>query len=69
MSTNNLCFRAEIRQNNVYPCKPHVYYIKVRFEGSNLYKYVFVMVRRSCRRDVFPFYVSFRVNMIFLLHT
>ena len=32
-STHNLCFWAEIRKNNVYPCKPQFYYIKVGFKG------------------------------------
>ena len=31
------------KKNNVYPCKPHFYYIKVGFKGSKLYRYVFVM--------------------------
>ena len=31
-STHNLCFRAKIRKN-VYPCKPHFYYIKVGCTG------------------------------------
>ena len=31
-------------KNNVYPCKPQFYYIKVGFKGgSKLYRYVFVM--------------------------
>ena len=29
--------------NNVYPCKPHFCYIRVRFKGSKLYRRVFVM--------------------------
>ena len=32
------------KKNNVYPCKPQFYYIKVGFKGSKLYRYVFVMV-------------------------
>ena len=31
-STHNLCLRAKIRKN-VYPCKPHFYYIKVGCKG------------------------------------
>ena len=31
-------------QNNVYPCKPQFHYIKVGFEGSKLYRHVFVMI-------------------------
>ena len=35
-STHNLWFRAEIREN-VYPCKPQFYYIKVGFKGGEKY--------------------------------
>ena len=31
-------------KNNVYPCKPQFYYIKVGFQGSKLYRRVFVMM-------------------------
>ena len=30
-------------KNNVYPCKPQFYFIKVGFMGSKLYRHVFVM--------------------------
>ena len=33
-------FLIRNKKNNVYPCKPHFYYIKV---GFKLYRYVFVM--------------------------
>ena len=36
-------FLSRNKKNNVYPCKPHLYYIKVVFKGSKLYRYVFVM--------------------------
>ena len=36
-------FLSKNKKNNVYPCKPQFYYIKVGFKGSNLYRYVFVM--------------------------
>ena len=29
-------FRAEIKKNNVYPCKPQFYYIKVGFMGVKI---------------------------------
>ena len=45
-STHNLYFWAEIRKNNVYPCKPQFNYIKVGFNGSNLYRHVFVMLNQ-----------------------
>ena len=32
------------KKNNVYPCKPEFYYIKVGLRGSKLYWYVFVMI-------------------------
>ena len=31
------------KKNNVYPCKPQFYYIKVGSKGSKLYRHVFVM--------------------------
>ena len=37
-------FLSRNKKNNVYPCKPQFYYIKVRFKGSKLYRYVFVML-------------------------
>ena len=42
-STYNLCFRAKIREN-VYPCKPEFYYIKVGYKG--------VYSTRICYHDV-----------------
>ena len=32
------------KKNNVYPCKPQFYYIKVGLGGSKLYRYVFEMI-------------------------
>ena len=32
----NLCFWAEIRKKNVYPCKSQFYYIKVGFKGVKI---------------------------------
>ena len=37
-------FLSRNKKNNVYPCKPQFYYIKVGFKGSELYRYVFVMI-------------------------
>ena len=38
-------FLCRNKKNNVYPCKPQFYYIKVGFHGgSTLYRYVFVMI-------------------------
>ena len=36
-------FLSRNKQNNVYPCKPQFYYIKVGFKGLKLYRHVFVM--------------------------
>ena len=36
-------FLSRNKKNNVYPCKPQFYYIKVGLRGSKLYRYVFVM--------------------------
>ena len=34
--THILCVWAEIRKNNVNPCKPQFYYIKVEFKGVKI---------------------------------
>ena len=41
-------FLSRNKKNNVYPCKPQFYYIKVGFKGgggggSKFYRHVFVM--------------------------
>ena len=36
-------FLSRNKKNNVYPCKPQFYYIKVGFKGSKLYRHVFMM--------------------------
>ena len=36
-------FLSRNKKNNVYPCKPQFYCIKVGFKGAKLYRYVFVM--------------------------
>ena len=36
-------FLSRNKKNNVYPCKPQFYYIKVGLRGSKLYRHVFVM--------------------------
>ena len=35
MNTHNLCFSRN-KKNNVYPCKPKFYYIKVGFKGVKI---------------------------------
>ena len=38
-------FLRRNKKNNVYPCKPQFYYIKVGFQGVKLYRHVFVMAK------------------------
>ena len=38
-------FLSRNKKNNVYPCKPQFYYIKVGFKGSKLYRYVSMMIK------------------------
>ena len=40
-------FLSKNKKNNVYPCKPQFYYIKVGFKGSELYKHVSVMRKNT----------------------
>ena len=37
-------FLSRNEKNNVYPCKPQLYYIR-GLRGSKLHRYVFVMTR------------------------
>ena len=34
--THNLCFLTKSKKNNVYLCKPQLYYIKVGFKGVKI---------------------------------
>ena len=36
-------FLSRNKKNNVYPCKPQFFYIKVGFKGVKIYRSVFVM--------------------------
>ena len=36
-------FLSRNKKNNVYPCKPQFYYIKVEFKGVKLYRAAFMM--------------------------
>ena len=42
-NTFNICFRAEIRKNYLYPCKPHFFYVKSFLPGCSLHRLVFLM--------------------------
>ena len=53
------------KKNNVYPCKPQFYYIKVGLRGSELYRYVFVMMFQLCI-SVFPASKGGKVNTCFI---
>ena len=63
-------FLTRNKKNNIYPCKPQFYYIKVGFKGVKLYWYVFVMRARSVRKNI----NNFRSNeecsgvLIYLVH-
>ena len=37
-------FLSRNKKNNVYPCKPQFYYIKVGFKGVKIYRHVFVII-------------------------
>ena len=38
-------FLSKNKNNNVYPCKPQFYYIKMGFKRVKLYRHVFMMDR------------------------
>ena len=44
-------FLSRNNKNNVYPCKPQFYCIKVGFKGFKLYTYVFVMQASNLKTD------------------
>ena len=46
-------FLSRNKNNNVYPCKPQFYYIKVGFKGPTLYRHVFVMGLARCGKGAF----------------
>ena len=55
ISAQNI-FLSRNKNNNVYPCKPQFYYIKVGFKwgwglggGAKLYRHVFVMTNRYAK--------------------
>ena len=43
-------FLSRNKKNNVYPCKPQFYYIKVGFKGVKLYRCGFVMVNNTIKK-------------------
>ena len=56
-------FLSRNKKNNVYPCKPQFYYIKVGFKR--------VRIILACFRDAFipaSFAVNYRITLFFSLH-
>ena len=55
-------FLSRNKKNNIYPCKPRFYYIKVGFKGSKLHRYVFVMCFLSSR---YYYYYYFQFSFMY----
>ena len=61
-------FLSRNKKNNVYPCKPQFYYIKVRFKGVRIIEVCFRDVqRRTCaaeKRNIFQqsYFLRHRYN-------
>ena len=59
---------SRYKKNNVYPWKPQFYYIKVGFEGSKLYRHVFVMIFYFSSTDmcftIFPYFLQYCLGHI-----
>ena len=51
-------FLSRKKKNNVYPCKPQFYYIKVGLRMSKLYRYVFVMYKPQTKQPAPSFPAS-----------
>ena len=45
-------FLSRNKKNNVYSCKPHFDYIKVRFKGGQSYIGMFCDVKESMQEEV-----------------
>ena len=58
-------FLSRNKKNNVYPCKPQFYYIKVGLRGSKLYRYVFVMHVTESRSYFFTLVQGFKKGVIY----
>ena len=50
-SSQNIRYSSKHKKNNVYPCKPQFYYIKVGFKGVNIISVRFVMSR--CKTEAY----------------
>ena len=58
-------FLAEIRKNNVYPCKPQFYYIKVGFKGVNI---IWACFRDGLKTPLGKNYIEVRGDVLRPLH-
>ena len=56
-------FLSRNKKNNVYPCKPQFYHIKVGFKGVKLYRYVLLMTYFS--RDSMLFILQWTLKIYF----
>ena len=67
-------FLSRNKKNNVYPCKPQFYYIKVGFEGGQNYIVMFFVMSKyldgeanSVDHDQTPQNVSFDLGLQFAI--
>ena len=61
-------FLCRNKKNNVHPCKPQFYCIKVGFKGAKLYRHVFVMFSLFVFQTLVCFSLSaFRLSEVSLL--
>ena len=68
-------FLSRNKKNNVYPCTPQFYYIKVGFKGVRLYRRVFVMsplsgldMRCFCPKLPLLYHVHCAYACAFIIH-
>ena len=59
-------FLSRNKKNNVYPCKPQFYYIKVGFKGVNII-YVCSCYAHSSRQYPFLFCFNIKINIFLIL--
>ena len=69
-STHNLCLWAEIWKNDVYPCKPQLYYIKVGFKGAKTIQACFRDGVQNISLESFcDYWQTFSVHPVANVHT
>ena len=59
-------FLSRDNKNNVYPCKPQFYYIKVGFTGVKIYRYVFVMLTKNNNKKTKQEFKKSRLLLLWL---